>query len=297
MNEIKFKFVISRWANFYYFIQNLSCWHFSNMDIYNTEWRKQLPRFSNEHEHLLNQFAEVRKKHPPADSIFEEAFYSSEEPFIALQKELSSQDLIIIEEIFQSFESFFNIIYKAEKVKLNEWRTDLEKYNYKNNDLQKSIEIFYNKKITKDEVLNCYLLISPLGFSGASIRKNTITLEISNLPLSNIDKVFSVLWHETIHACFDKHYFRELTNSLIITDGQKRALKEIIASSLLPYGFLGEKYFNLKKTNNIYMRYKIDAEKTETIINMSELYIINKKSIDKALLDKILRLINGNGAA
>jgi len=47
---MKFKFKISKWANFYFFTQNLSEWHFSCRKEYNKNWRDVLSTFTPEQE-------------------------------------------------------------------------------------------------------------------------------------------------------------------------------------------------------------------------------------------------------
>jgi len=53
---MKFRFIISKWGNFYFFIQNLSEWHFSCRKKYNALWQKELGSLSLEEKQTLKVF-------------------------------------------------------------------------------------------------------------------------------------------------------------------------------------------------------------------------------------------------
>ena len=71
---MKFSININKSANFYFFIQNLSEWHFSNRKDYNDLWRKELGKFSEEEATALKKFKEIRLQHKSAKTIFESIF-------------------------------------------------------------------------------------------------------------------------------------------------------------------------------------------------------------------------------
>lgn len=293
MNEIRFKFIVSEWANYYFFVQNLSCWHYSSLESYNRKWRDQLSGFSKKDEELLKKFAEIRKSEPPSNSVFEKAFYLSTEPLSMLEQSLNEKDFIDIKNIFEEFRPHFETIYKIEEQKLIKWQIELEKINTlnQNGGIEKSLQIFYNEKIKQKKQLKVFLLLAPDGHSGSFVLDNTITQELSSFPIDKKNQIIATIWHETIHAYFDKFYFKELVNNFNPDEDLQRKLKEITASSLFPLGYLGHKYFGLKITDNIYRRYNINSAKTKQIIDLTREYIENRLIIDNNFLNNLISII------
>jgi hypothetical protein len=53
---MKFKFKISKLANQFFFISNLSEWHFSCRQFYNQEWLKQTEPLTDNEKQILKEF-------------------------------------------------------------------------------------------------------------------------------------------------------------------------------------------------------------------------------------------------
>ena len=67
---MKFKFIISKWGNFAFFVQNLSNWHFSCRQNYNLLWEKELGKLSPEEKRALETFKKVRSRFPSVKTFF-----------------------------------------------------------------------------------------------------------------------------------------------------------------------------------------------------------------------------------
>ena len=87
---MKFRFLISKQANFYFFVSNLSEWHFSCGKDYNILWKKELGQFSPKEKDALKRFKEIRLKYPSGKSLFERAFFINKTPFLKLKENLPS---------------------------------------------------------------------------------------------------------------------------------------------------------------------------------------------------------------
>ncbi|MDP2923937.1 MAG: hypothetical protein Q8O30_09515, partial [Candidatus Omnitrophota bacterium] len=60
---MKFKIIVKKWAVFYFFVQNLSEWHFSCIKEYNDEWLKELGPLTKNQKMLLEKFKEIHQKY------------------------------------------------------------------------------------------------------------------------------------------------------------------------------------------------------------------------------------------
>lgn len=211
---IKFNIKISKWANFYFFIQNLSEWHFSNRKDYNLLWRKMLGALSAQEEDALKKFKEIRLGYPQSKSCFEKAFFLSECPFEELTLILSVEESQTVKSIFSLLESKFNFLYEKDLPLLNRWQEILDKAinNQKLTDtILVSLNSLYKTSIQEKEI-NVYLLLSALEHTGggANIDNQSISIEISHCPLEDTRHALGIIWHETIHLVFQSQYFHPL---------------------------------------------------------------------------------------
>jgi hypothetical protein len=298
--KIRFNFKISRWANFYFFVQNLSAWHLSCRRRYNEHWRNTLPVFSEKQEELLIEFARIRKEHPEVKSVFEQAFFLSDDPLSTLEANLPKKEILMIREIFSSQKNNFNTIYSTEESKLEKWKSKLEESllgETLNEAIIKELSLLFSVEIVEPISIRVFLLIAPAGHGGmVNMAENTITQDLSNLPLDYSKLVISTIWHETIHLCFEKPFFRALIKKHAM-DREDRMFKysEIIVSSLFPLGILGKKFFSLKITNDIYSMFKLNESQTGRIMNLTNKYVENEVPFDRAYLIELDRIIQKNG--
>jgi len=83
---MKFKFIISKWGNFYFFVQNLSEWHFSCRKNYNVLWQKELGILSPKEKKALKVFKKIRSNFPSGKTFFEQAFFTKKNPWNDIKK-------------------------------------------------------------------------------------------------------------------------------------------------------------------------------------------------------------------
>ena len=291
---MKFNIKISKWGVFYFFIQNLSEWHFSNRKDYNVVWREEMDTFSEQEEDALKKFRKIRSKYPQSKSCFEKIFFLSEKPFEELLLSLPEEDCQTIKNIFSLFEDKFNTLYKKDLSLLNDWQETLGKIS-NDQELVRTITTFlnvlYRTSVQKRDV-NVFILFSTSTHTGggANIDDQSISVEISRYPLENVGYVLGIVWHEIIHFIFQNQYFYPLLVKLFLEDQQKvDFINEITTASLFPKGMLGIRL--LKNKPAARLASDISAEQTIEILNLTKEYLDKNKSFDRDYLKKLSLII------
>lgn len=291
---MRFEFIISKWANFYFFIQNLSEWHFSNRKDYNILWRKELGNFSPEEENALKRFKEIRLSYPSGKTFFEQSFFKENDHWQKLENNLEPDKYKIIKEIFDLFKNKFEILFKKDLPFLERWQKEL---NNKINEplLIKSmlnvLNVVFNTASSEYEI-KVNLLFSSLNHTGggANIDNKSISLEISRYPIQNSNHAIGIIWHETIHLCFQNQYFFPLVLKQFPNDRQKTdQINEIIISSLFPRGILGVRLLKNKPVNKL-MAGVTTLEQTIKILNLTKEYIDNQKPLDEKYIGTVAEI-------
>ena len=290
---MKFSIIVNKWANFYFFVQNLSEWHFSNRKEYNALWRKELGQFSPKEEQVLKKFKEIRLRYKQGKTHFERAFFIAESPWEELKKNLRAEEYIATREVFDLFEDKFRAIYEKDKVLLKQWEQNL---GDKINDpifLNSAIEIIsmlYNAPPPDIEV-KVYLLFSAPDRTGggANIDERSISAEISRYSLQGINNILGIILHETIHLCFEKAHFIPLVEKKFLEDRETVYLiKEVTVAALFPKGILARKFFQ-SEWNMIHA--KIPAHYTKPILELAGSYIDQNKPFDDEYIEKIYSVV------
>jgi len=291
---MKFKIIVKRWTIFYFFIQNLSEWHFSCVKAYNETWRKELGKFTSQEEKTLAKFKIVHQKYTFGKDYLGQYFYLTSKPFDILKQKLPKQDSNIVSQTFSIFKNKFNVFYKKEYPLLKKWKLLLDKnlnYEARNKRITNILEVIYNN-YDREKNLDVYVLPSIRNVTSGSgyIGNNKgITAAISRQPLKNNNHSIAIVWHETIHRCFEKKYFMPLLESAFSSDRDTiNLIKEVTASSLFPNGLLGEKFF--QKCGDL-LNINIPPKYNEQILKIIEPYIENKKSFDVNYIKKIYNVV------
>jgi len=286
---MEFKIIIKKWAVFYFFVQNLSEWHFSNRKYYNTMWRKETKLFTHELEKALKLFKKIHKNHSFGKNYLGHYFFLRKNPLEDLKDKLHKKDFNDIKGIFSLFEEEFKIFYKRELPLLKRWKNNLEK-KINNPKIIKSIlktlNALYNTNIQSKKVKIYLLPSSPKAAGGgASVGKNEISLECSRLSLSQINRVIAIIWHEMVHCLFEKEYFFPLIKTEFLQDRNAvNLIKETTASSLFPNGILGKKFL---KTKGESLNRKLPNKYNKPILKLTELYMKRNKIFDEHYIDKL----------
>lgn len=284
-----FKIIIKKWAVFYFFIQNLSEWHFSNRKDYNIMWRKEVRPFTHEQEKALKLFKKIHKNYSFGKNYLGHYFFLRKNPLEDLKNKLPKKDFNDIESIFSLFEEEFKIFYKRELPLLKKWKNNLEK-KINNPKIIKSIlktlNALYNTNIQSKKVKIYLLPSSPKAAGGgANVGKDGISLECSRLSLNQINRVIAIIWHEMVHCFFEKEYFFPLIKNEFPQDRDAvNLIKEATASSLFPNGVLGKK---ILKTKGESLNRKLPNKYNKPIIKLTESYIRRNKVFDEHYIDKL----------
>ncbi len=291
---MKFRFIISKRANFYFFISNLSKWHFSCVKDYNILWQEELGQFSPEEKRALKIFKKIRCKYPSGKSLFERAFFTNKTPFSILKKNLPVGEYEIIAEVFKILGKKFNLLYKKELPFLSMWKNKLDNIKIDKVSTNSIIEILKTLFNTLPTVKKCnvYLLFSSEFHTsgGANIDEESVSLEISRYHLKNVNHVTAIIWHEIIHLLFQNNYFYPKLMEIFKDRQKTKIINEIIIASLFPRGVLGDKFFKNRIADKLYSG--ISLSKTKKILDLTEHVISDKKSFDEEYIRKIAKILH-----
>lgn len=281
-------------GGFYFFVQNLSEWHFSNRKDYNELWRKELGKFSQQEEGALEDFRRIRSGYPESRSIFEKSFFTSEDPLENLREALPTEERNTIKEVFTTFSNKFEKLYRKDLPSLKEWEKQLS-IKVNNAELVKKISnvlsALYNTP-TPNTTINVYLLFSTPNHTGggANIDGDCVTLEISRFPSNNVNHAISVIWHEVIHIVFEKQYFLPLIRDEF-PDTQKKSMRinEIAAASLFPHGVLSKKFLGV--TLGSYSYLSGVSGNSNQLLSIMEMYVSQNRALDSSYIKSVAEII------
>ena len=107
---LKFTPKISRYANLYFFIQNLSEWHFSNRKKHNEEWRKELSFFA-EVDFCIETFKKIHQKYSFGDKYLGRPFFLNDDPWPAVELVVGKNNTTEVKKIFSTLEPYFDTLF------------------------------------------------------------------------------------------------------------------------------------------------------------------------------------------
>ncbi len=271
---MKFRFVISKLANQFFFISNLSEWHFSCRKDYNQEWLKQTGPLSKKEKQVLNAFRKIiveygfkRDKNWKTTYLGQYFYcYSVKEAWGKFKKAVSSKEFNIINETLKTLQNRFEKIWdrkllEKQVVKIKKFlNTEGSKNLFK--DLNQTLG---NKKSPQNFTI--IALMSPrkgegiTAAGGANLNSRHITLEIPKLKNNSweLECSVGVLAHEIGHILFKQ--FGGLTVAVIEEVIKELKLPKLLPSNLqpkidassflgelsieflVPFGYFAQKYF------------------------------------------------------
>lgn len=293
---MKFKFVISKWANFYFFITIIS--GLKERKDYIALWKKEISQFSGKERKLLNEFKKLHLKYFQKEIYLWNYFFTNSiSPWKEIKKITTSSDYEIIKKTFEIFRKKFEKLYKKDYPLLKQWGKILNHSFSKNikinNKIINILSILYKVYPLKKEVIIYLLFSSPQSGGGGFHRGyNRIALETSRRSLSNINKVIGIIWHELIHLYFDHIYFIPMIYKIIKNDQAVFLIKEIATSSLFPNGILGMNLLSTPQPRQLHSIIKPDL--TSKVLKLTGYYIKNHKSFDKIYINQILKIMKNN---
>ncbi|BCX15769.1 MAG: hypothetical protein KatS3mg097_661 [Candidatus Parcubacteria bacterium] len=328
---MKFKFKISQTGNFYFFIWNLSEWHFSCRPEVNYYWKTFSPTKSFKEELLLEKYlkksANIFKKYEKEKGevvfpVLAKALKAKSKKDIL--NELKGRDRIFMEKVFKVFETMFSFYWQESKPRLKKFiqlfaNPKVEKLIGK---ALKILEIYFGKIDSKE--ITVYLLMIPqhfMGGGGANVGRNKITVEIGNISPKGFRWSLITILHEIAHVCFQYHqsYFDNLLKEFL-KSLNKQEIKEInidkifdndlitifregITSSIISDGIIDDILFKTNTRKKLEFQLKnIDFIKTYPegyfrkfmsyyLYPLNKKYLRQKRKIDKNYLKESLKLI------
>lgn len=272
---MKFEFKISKLANQFFFISNLSEWHFSCRKEYNQEWIKQAGPLNKKENKFLEEFRRIIKKYgftrdkKGQSKYLGQTFflYPKKEAWDKLERSIRKDEFKKIKEVFEALRSRFDKIWTAKSKKILIAQVKYFKHylnNPENNKLFEDLKKILGNQRSPQKI-TVIALASPLkgdgitAAGGANIGDEYITLEIPWLKNNSWEFEYSVgiLAHEIGHVFFnssrkfkmlekiinDLKLPKFLFKNIIPKSNTLELITEIIIESLIPYGYLSQKYF------------------------------------------------------
>jgi len=299
---LKFVPKVSYYANFYFFVQNLSEWHISNRKKHNEEWRSELS-FSDEADICIREFRIIHNKYPFGDKYLGRPFFLNNDPWTTIGTLVEKDDFIKLKKVFSTLEPYFKIIYQKDEVILKKWATIITKPDFTENasNINNTLANFYGCE-PYNENCTIFLLLSTKEKNGGtanSINNKSVTLELSRTTpdIKNEKLARNILWHELIHL-----YFRNFLFYLLLEKSTNKNLAlmskidELVASALLPCGLLKgdflpefQSLINKKDFNS-----RINSEKIIKIQKLIYPYLQERKTLDMKLIQDLLIIANLN---
>ena len=287
---------ISRYANMYFFIQNLAEWHFSNRKAHNAEWRGQL-KLSIEAKSCLKEFQQIHLQYPYGKKYLGRPFFLDDDPWPKIEHLVGKNVSKKIANIFTVLEPFFYIIYIEDEKALKRWQSIISKSNFSSNTsyINTTLAQFYGCKPYSDSC-TVHLLLSTKernGGTSGTLDDHSITLELSHVSIKSERLIKNIIWHELIHLYFRNDVFYPLLKKVTHNDMKDmKKIDELVASSLLPNGLL--KLGTLAKISDTEITSKFNAhissEKIQMVQKLIHPYLHQEKSIDQKLVLELYKL-------
>jgi len=302
MANLKLKFKVDEPASFFHILDSISQW-----DIYTRirirEYYEVKAGISKEDKKFIKKYIKIRKKYPwkVLDSDFVPA-KDFNEVKRNLKKRLTKKEFGEVNEIINHFYSPIHKIYLEWHKVLEKRKKQLErevgKFNI--NTILGEIENFYESNYNHPNIF-IHLVINPskhFSGGGANIRP-PIHITIEPLDLYN-DKIgiirhsLPIILHESLHLIESQSPQKKWDEFKKKAESRKlnfSILREAIADTLVPDGFLADKHGLARKSILIYKnsRYpKKDASDLEHYRRMrwklsAYLYPLTKKQIENKM--------------
>lgn len=308
---MRFKTTYSKLANLYFFIQNLSEWHFSCRKQYNIFWRSLLNKPTTQELNALESFRTIHQRYPFGPKYLGNFFINSDskKAWEKLKKKVDGNDYKKIRSIFQLFSKQFEKLWSVEEPSMRKWKTLLSnelKDKQTRNKIHSALGRFYNLPKNCNQIVKIYLLLSsPEQQGGGANLPEGITLEISRRPFSELPSAIGLIWHETAHFLL-KDRDKEIHNLILEVAKSKypklldkiysvikrspiEIIKEAILTSLLPRGYLGQQILKTNATS-LHSNPLIDTL-AQALLPLTKQYIQNKKPLNEEYTQKALEII------
>ncbi len=325
---MRINFKISKAANKYFFISNLTEWHFSSRSSYNKVWlEKSGPLSFKEKEALRTVKRVIKSKLHYGRQFF---LYPQRRVWTALKRELNPADYLTLKNAFNLFDRRFEKVWL--RGKLVKWKSSLEKAirSAIYQKFFKEVERLFSSRKARSRNLTVHLLPCPVKdkhpAGSANLGSTAITLEV---PVYNSEQWFleaalAIIAHEFSHILLDDNLKikrlieksikrRKLRDFKLIN--RKRPSKEIVQEILIdifvPTGYLSHKFLkeysplsrtsyfaNLDRIFGEFLNFKqkklanfywLEAYLTWQLYPLAAYYVERGKSLDSRFVEEVLR--------
>jgi len=310
------KFKISKIANFFFFIDNLSEWNAYCRKKYNDEWIKRYGELTSTENTALKNYRVIMKKNGTTKK-FRAYFYQNNSdnikiPFKKISNLFNKKETKIIINSFNVLQPRFEKMW-GEQINLLEYNEKLITSSYKKvyekiNLAYSKLSDFYGDKSIKKYLCYVFLIISP-NRGGKSISRNIISIETEKLDPKDKYR-FSRLWfsvmHELTHSRFEnkkyKNWLKRFVENKIIPQSElmkkrnpREVLREVITdlTKIALYHLLNKEGKIKIENDKLPQSLKdiTDLDSMERIIRKElrstmEGYLLSKRKIDKEFLEK-----------
>lgn len=233
MKKIKLKFIVSKLANFYFFVDNFAENRPLHLHEYNREIIEQFGELKKNEKQAIKQYRNIMTsltKRFNNDELFKNlrnCFFSSDnlsQIWKKINKILSKQQLKILKETFivwrPRFEKIWQKHYPLLKQNQRVLKQNYFSVNINLNSLVNKLSIFYRgkdfqKSTIKKSTIKVYLTIMPLKYYyqvGMVWNNNKIILSVGSLKNKNIDSVWKLILHELTHLLFETVKYKKWVN-------------------------------------------------------------------------------------
>ncbi|MDD4762056.1 MAG: hypothetical protein PHZ25_03490 [Candidatus Pacebacteria bacterium] len=328
---MKLNLKVSKLANNFFFISNLSEWHFSCRKKYNDAWLKQTGNLSDLENKTISDFRDIILKH---GFEMEKSFYSfpEKEVWNKLEKKLRKSELRRLKKTFDIFNPRFEKIWEKDAVenKMKAFQKSLNDERYCL--LVENLNVFLKNR-DKKKNFTVIILDSPLNeenvtaAGGANMDDLMISLELPVLKPKSWELEYSIgiLLHEIAHLLLKESdyfpYFKSVVNAklpgLVNRNIRPRItnlefISELIIELLIPFGYLAQKHFifkplktsfskkNLNVLRENFKKFRQGKEASGSRLRKTlvwrlypvvKKYIEDKKGIDESFVQKVIKTI------
>ncbi len=270
---MRFNFYISKTANLFFFVSNLAACFPSCREEYNKEWIKLTGKLTQEERESLKKSREIIRKYTNRNLKFKYDYLdivfttskNKSQLWRRIKKLTAEKEFELLQKVFSGLSPRFEKIWEVARPKLFINKKNFEYFIKSNKEKIKFIlsdlADFYGERVPKGSI-NIFLIYVPIkkGGGGKAREKRIILLERGVVKKNSYElrQAIAILIHEIIHSFFEGNYLKKLTYNFMRKIGVKKFIKvgktkydleillrEAIASSLTPQGYLAEKYFNL----------------------------------------------------
>ncbi len=313
---------ISKLHNYFFFVSNLAEWSPYCRKQYNEVWLRGNPLTAPERT-ALKKVAGVFKKHG-----FSDRFASSESPDViwdTIAKTLKPDEYAALRNAFATLTPRFEKVWRREKGNLMRVQKEMKKSLSLSKRALGVLETLYGAP-SKSLTLEIFLLTNPISKrlvgGGSGIGENKIELECSRVTKHNNPKGWlgRVILHEFVHVALEKELRDKIGAFVGSKDFRKRhepflkhsaiycetrsfvgPIKEMVAVSLLPEGYLAEKIYGARVVESLKQR---NAVRTHTfrkdyydlmlfslwgLYDIAKEYSDQRKPIDRRYIETVVR--------